>query len=369
MTSPDRRRRTAAVGLVASLAGLPVLLVAAAGPPAVGGLPSWGWVADGLRDQYLPVEPLLAALGLFAWALWAYAVLVTILRVVAVAAARRGIARLGGAAVVQQPGHPGAASVPGRCRGRGQPAGLGPARGRRTGDPRQPPGGGPHAWMAPAGWDRAPSVAGRRPPLHRRHPTWWTNPTAGAASQRLSQPRSTAPNARPARAGCIRWRRAIRCGGSPNASWVTATAGRRSSPLNQGRRMGDGQLLRDGGLIMAGWQLLLPPPDPRRRRGTCAGSRPALRPATAPGTADASTTGTVDHGAGPRSAARPGRNPDDGHHDRRRDIVELPSGSMVGCRLAVGIAAALAVAGLRRRRRRRPLWPPAPAQHGAWTGR
>ena len=92
MSSPERRRRIAAIGLLAGLMGLPALLVAAAGPPALGGLPSWGWVADGLRDQYLPVEPLLAALGLLAWALWVYAVLVTMLRVVAVAAARRGIA-------------------------------------------------------------------------------------------------------------------------------------------------------------------------------------------------------------------------------------------------------------------------------------
>ena len=38
---------------------------------------------------------------------------------------------------------------------------------------------------------------------------------------------------------------------------------------------------------------------------------------------------------------------------------------MVGLSLAVGIAAALAVAGLRRRRRRRPLWPPAPASRRA----
>jgi hypothetical protein len=90
--SPARRHQTAAaLGLVASLAGLPVLLVAAAGPPAVGGLPSFGWVADGLRDQYLPVEPLLAALGLLAWGLWGYAVLVTGLRLVAVVAARRGM--------------------------------------------------------------------------------------------------------------------------------------------------------------------------------------------------------------------------------------------------------------------------------------
>ena len=91
MSSSARRRRTAAVGLLASLAGLPALLVAAAGPPALGGLPSWGWVADGLRDQYLPVEPLLAALGVLAWALWAYAMLMTVLRLVAVVAVRRGV--------------------------------------------------------------------------------------------------------------------------------------------------------------------------------------------------------------------------------------------------------------------------------------
>jgi DNA-binding SARP family transcriptional activator len=41
--------------------------------------------------------------------------------------------------------------------------------------------------------------------------------------------------------------------------------------------------------------------------------------------------------------------------------VELPSGSMVGISLAVGIAAALVVAGLRRRWRRRPLWPSTPS--------
>ena len=66
-------------------------LEAAAGPPSVVGLPSWGWVVGGLRDQYLPLDQLLVALGLLAWALWAYALLVTGLRVVTVVAARRGL--------------------------------------------------------------------------------------------------------------------------------------------------------------------------------------------------------------------------------------------------------------------------------------
>ena len=50
----------------------------------------WQWAA-GLRYQSLPVEPLLAAIGLFAWVLWAYAALATVLRVVAVLATRRGM--------------------------------------------------------------------------------------------------------------------------------------------------------------------------------------------------------------------------------------------------------------------------------------
>src|SRR6266511_2777443 len=92
MTGAAMRRAGSAVGLLASLAGLPVLLDAAAGPPTLAGLPTWGWVVAGLRDQYLPVDPLLVALGVLAWGLWAYAVLVTVLRIVAVVAARRGVA-------------------------------------------------------------------------------------------------------------------------------------------------------------------------------------------------------------------------------------------------------------------------------------
>ena len=228
MSSAGRRRLTAAAGLVASLAGLPLLLAAAAGPPAVGGLPSWRWVTDGLRDQYLPVEPLLAVLGVLAWALWAYAVLVAVLRVVAVAAARRGIGGSAGlltfsnlvtvaplrSLVDAAVGVSLLASAPHAVAA---PAVLAsPPAVVRT-------------LETPAGWDAPPrcwALSTPTPPS----PHLVDQPDRRISQQRLGQPRSATPNARPEMAGCIRWRRGTRCGGSPNASWATATAGGRSSP-------------------------------------------------------------------------------------------------------------------------------------------
>ncbi len=230
MSSRDRRHRTAAaVGLVASLTGLPLLLVAAAGRPAVGGLPTWGWVSDGLRDQYLPVEPLLAALGVLAWALWAYAMLVTVLRVVAVVAVRRGI---GGSAgllafsnlVTLAP----LRSLVDAAVGVSLLASAS-ARGRRTRDPRRPPGGGAdRGWRRPAGTAPRSCWALATPTPAWPSPVWPTRP-----QQRRAGPAAVGdPDcpATPVLAGCMWCGRGIRCGGSPNASWATATAGGRSSP-------------------------------------------------------------------------------------------------------------------------------------------
>ena len=352
MSSPERRRRTAAIGLLASLGGLPALLVAAAGPPALGGLPSWGWVADGLRQQYLPVEPLLAALGLLAWALWVYAVVVTMLRVVAVAAARRGIAGSVGllsfsnlvtlaplrSLVDAAVGVSLLASAPHAVAA---PVTLaGPPAVVRTID-------------SSAGWDRAQQLLGAVHPS-----TAVTQPNAGAS--RVEDPECPPSEGRRyvVQEGDSLWRIADRELGDGHR-WQEIFA------ANHGRRMPDGQLLRDGGLILPGWQLLLPPhgpadPPPDTPRPAPSdlgpvGGRPELPPPLAtplPSPGPASTT-----------AEHP-----DGQHAERRDIVELPSGSMVGISLAVGIAAALVVTGLRRRRRRRPLWPPTPSERVAVRG-
>jgi hypothetical protein len=339
MTSLERRRWTAAAGLVASLAGLPVLLVAAAGPPALGGLPSWQWVADGLRDQYLPVEPLLAALGLLAWALWGYAVVVTMLRVVAVVAARRGIA-----------GSVGLLSFSNLVT-------LAPLRSlvdAAVGVSLL--ASAPHAVAAPvtlagppavvrtidgsAGWDRAQQLLGAVHPS-----TAFAQPSAGASP--VEDPECPPSEGRlyVVQEGDSLWRIADRELGDGHR-WQEIFA------ANQGRRMPDGQLLRDGGLILPGWQLLLPPhnpadPPPATTRPAPVDPGPVVGRPEPPTPAPPTT-------ASPSPASTTAEHTD-GQHTERRDIVELPSGSMVGISLAVGIAAALLVAGLRRRRRRRPL--------------
>jgi DNA-binding SARP family transcriptional activator len=364
MTSLERRRWTAAAGLVASLAGLPVLLVAAAGPPALGGLPSWGWVADGLRDQYLPVEPLLAALGLLAWALWGYAVVVTMLRVVAVAAARRGIAGSMGLLsfsnlVTLAPlrslvdAAVGVSLLASALHAVAAPMTLaGPPAVVRTVD-------------GSAGWDRAQQLLGAVHPS-----TAVTQPGAGAGAQLQQPPAAPSstvedPECPPSQGrlyvveeGDSLWRIAEREFGDGHR-WQEIFA------ANHGRRMPDGQLLRDGGLILPGWQLLLPPhnpadPPPATTRPAPVDPGPVVGRPEPPTPAPPTT-------ASPSPASTTAEHTD-GQHTERRDIVELPSGSMVGISLAVGIAAALLVAGLRRRRRRRPLWPPAPSERAAGRG-
>jgi hypothetical protein len=91
VTSPLGRRLLAATALTASLVGIPLALVAMVGSPTAAGGSSWRWLTSGLQYQGLPLEPLLAAMGVICWGLWTYTALVTALRLVAVVATRRGV--------------------------------------------------------------------------------------------------------------------------------------------------------------------------------------------------------------------------------------------------------------------------------------
>jgi DNA-binding SARP family transcriptional activator len=349
------RRWLSALGLLASLAGLPVLLDAATGPPNLTGLPGWQWLTDGLRDQYLPVDPLLAALGLLAWGLWAYATLATLLRMVAVVAARRGMAGSAGLLAFSN-----LVTLP-------------PLRGLvDTAVGVSLLASAPHAIAVPAtlasppavvrtldtpGWGRAPTLLGAIPtdtPTEPAAAALQQPPPAAAASPAGDPeclPAATDGWVYTVQEGDSLWRIAERELGDGHR-W------REIFTRNQGRQMPDGGVLRDDSLILPGWQLLLPPPP----------GPPA--PAPGPPASDAVPSGRPEPPSAPLpppSASTPPPVPapagtpsahDDPQHDDRRGIVELPSGSMVGITLAVGIAAALVVAGLRRRRRRRPLWPP-----------
>jgi hypothetical protein len=213
MTSPWGRRLGAVTSLLAGLAGLPLLLLAMVGPPGAPGLWWWQWAA-GLRYQSLPVESVLAALAQLTWGLWAYAALVTVLRVVAVVAARRGI---GGSA---------------RLLAFTNLVTVGPERSLVDAAvgvsllasatmrlPPPPPLPIPRPWCAP--WMRRP--VGSAPTLgqapFRPTPSWsrrprWLGPILGHRRPLILPAQPT-----PAMLGCTWWQRGIRCGGSLNGSW------------------------------------------------------------------------------------------------------------------------------------------------------
>jgi hypothetical protein len=351
------RRAVAASALLVSLTGPPLLLLALVGRPNAGEL-AWQWAAD-LEYQSLPVEPLLAAIGLLAWGLWAYAALVTVLRLVVVVAARRGVGGVGrllafsdlvtvapiralvdaavGVSLLASASH--VATI--------GPTVTVPPAVVRTLD-------------APAGWNRPPGLGGAALAADLA-----AQPPEGplAAGPTVGRDADSPTNTRGCRLytvveGDSLWRIAERELGD-GRRWREIFA------ANQGRPMGGGHRLDDAGLILPGWQLLLPaspdrPHPPSTDPNPTAPPTP-VRPDPSPPAPEApagpSRTGSERPGS-PTQAPAPAEDaPGVG-----RDVVELPSGSMVGLSLAVGIAAALAIASRRRRRRRRPLWPPTPSR-------
>jgi DNA-binding SARP family transcriptional activator len=367
------RRVASALGLTATLAGLPVVLRAAAGPPSLAGLPTWQWLRDGLRDQYLPVDPILHTLGLLAWGLWAYAALVALLRVLAVVAARRRLA--GAAALLALSNLVTLAPVRGLLDAS---IGVGLLAASTRATPTSSAAAAPIAVVRTiqpraaddaAGWDRArpllddarPGSLGDEPTLAQPDP-----PLLGGAASREPTRTDLAASARPpagtpTRAYTVEdgdslWRIAERELGDP-LRWREIWA------LNQGRDMGNGRVFRRAGLILPGWVLHLPahtepagaaPPSPPagpEHGATATTPAPATPtttppPSTPPPSAPAPTPSTLTAPASPSTSApiRDGR----GH-----DVLELPSGAIVGVSLAGGIALALALARARSRARRR----------------
>jgi len=369
------RRLASALGLTVSLAGLPVVLRAAAGPPSLAGLPSWAWLRDGLRDQYLPVDPLLHALGLLAWSLWGYAVIVALLRVVAVLAARR---RLAGAATLLALSNLvtlapvrglidasiGVSLLASSTHAIPTTVAAAPVAVVRTIQPQ--------AAQTPAGWDRA------RPLLEGTHADAVSGQPALArpdlpmvgheVSPVAARPDPAAPARPPAGAhtrsytvedGDSLWRIAEHELGD-GLRWREIWA------LNQGRDMDGGRVFRRAGLILPGWVLYLParqqpapaaPPPPAGPEHDASASTPAqatpttLPPAITPSTTSPEQAPSTTAGSPSPPPSRPA--PATVGHGHGHDALELPSGAVVGVSLAGGIALALVLARARSRARRR----------------
>ena len=388
-----RARLLSTLRLATSLAGLPVLLRAATGPPTLAGLPTLGWVRAGLRDQYLPVEPLLHALGLLAWCLWAYAVVVVVLRMVAVAAARRQLAGSQALlAVSSLVTLPPLRSLVDAAVGLSLLASTTAPATPATTTLAAPVAAGRTiaASEPPAGWDRARPLldAARTRPVHTRPQT----PVADQPARHApAPPQDPARPPRPSTTGTriytvvegdSLWRIAEHELGDPQR-WPEIFA------LNHGREMPDGRVVRHAGLIHPGWRLLLPPhpatPAPGRPEGgqphppptatpTTASAPPTSTPpppttAPAPTSAPAttspqppvtSTPATAAPGTAPTTPASAPTTPQPGNG---HDVVHLPSGSVVGISLAAAVAVLLELARRRRQRHRLPATPAPGIRH------
>ena len=371
------RRAASALGLAVAVAGLPFVLVAAAGPPSLEGLPTWAWLRTGMHNQYLPLDPLLRLLALLTWLLWLYLALTVALRTLAVVAARLHLAgsgallaatewltlprlrylvdaAIGMSLLASSVSHPTIAS----------PAHSAPAVSSHG------------VAASPAAWARTrtlldvatpPGVMGRS--VDEDRPDQATQPADPSAPDPPAAARTRdatpAPPTYVVAPGDSLWQIAERQLGDP-LRWQELWQ------LNRDRRMPDGRTLHRPGLILPGWVLRLPADAAR------AAPPATVPPAAAPGPPPTHSPPPRAHGPTatrppqPQTREPPPAQPQgkERHHEHltgsaadhdgqppRSHVVELPSGAVVGLSLALAISAALAAARLPRRRRWQPADP------------
>lgn len=321
------KRLLAGLGLVAVAIGTPAILNATAGTPALPATGSFG----GLDSTYLPLEPVLDALALAAWALWAYLVVVVLLRAIALVVAQR----TGRTALV-------------RATERFAPRPL-----RRWVD------------IAVGGVFLASSLSvGRAVALPTPTPTIAVIAPAHPAPEK-AQPKQEIKGYT-VRPGDSLWAIAERELGS-GFRWKEIYR------ENQGRQFPDGRCLENPRLIHPGWSLRLPlngvAHEPKLEREK-------LKPSTetAPASARPSPTAGAEVDvpvATPEveptreaSQASSSEKPTSAPSERptaeatprpAAPVVTLPSGAVVAASFACGVLSAELLTRLRRRRARRPL--------------
>lgn len=319
------KRATAGLALGTLVAGTPVVLRWAVGPP---GLPS----LDGVSSTYVPVEAVLGVIGLLAWALWAYLVFAVLLNVSSRLAQALGL-----------PGGRGLATAT---------ATLTPRTLRRLVE------------FAVGGAFVAASIAGPvRVDRHEPPRPDVTTLEGLAAASNVKSPKAEAPKRTyRVRPGDSLWRIAERELGS-GFRW------REIYRLNKGERFTDGRRLEHPRWIEPGWVLELPQKNGRPAGGKRDGPREApvvdqatsapeqnsqateeRSPAPSPSSDEPEPKGSVDGERDPE-ADEPEAEPD------ARPVLRLPSGLAVAASFGSGMLTAHLLGRLHRRRLRRPLMP------------
>lgn len=333
------RRLGAALSLAGILVGLPAVLAATAGRPTLEGLPDLAWVQDGLEYRYFQAEPLLRALALVAWVLWAYAAVATMLRAVAALAVSLRVA--GGRSLLTVSNLIAVRPVRSLID-----AAIGVALLASTTTSSQ---------QAPDPRDPAPVVVTVQPQTLAFPSVHDTN---GDPPRLIdSQGNGSGEQATAELAAAIPPEPDTACSDAvhivrPGESYWSIARDRLGDPyrwptifeLNRGRRMPDGAVVERAGLIQPGWGLYLPPtpaapntPPPTPTPPSPPPQDQAPRPPPTP----PAETPTIPPSPQPDAPA------DDGS-------IHLPSGSVIAVSFAAGMATAVALARLRARRRYKP---------------
>jgi hypothetical protein len=365
------RRATAALGLAASVAGLPFVLMAAAGPPTLDGLPTWTWLRTGMHNQYLPLDPLLRLLALLAWLLWLYLALTVALRTLAVVTARLHLAGASALLAATE-----LLTLPRLRHVVDAAVGMSLLASSVSHAPT-----GPSAHHAPVAAVAAQGIGATGPTAWERTRMLLDAGAQSAVVQLASDAHRSAeddgsPSSPPTTPAMDEDSRAPTYVVQPGDSLWQIAEQRLGDPLrwhelwqlNRDKPMPDGRTLSRPGLILPGWVLRLPGDADRSQAA----------PSDDSGASQAPGAGKAAQGHGttrpplpqvrertPAPEVRPDRHgeeaarkpaEDDGEKAPRH-VIELPSAAVVGLSLALAISAALALARLHRRRRWRPSDP------------
>jgi DNA-binding SARP family transcriptional activator len=365
------RRATAALGLAASVAGLPFVLMAAAGPPSLEGLPTWTWLRTGMHNQYLPLDPLLRLLALLAWLLWLYLVLTVALRTLAVVAARLHLAGASALLVATE-----LLTLPRLRHVVDAAVGMSLLASSVSHAPAGPPAHHPQVAAVstqvmgatgPTAWERTRillDVGAQSAVVQLASDAHRAAEDAGSPSSPPTTPATDEDSEAPTyvvQPGDSLWQIAEQRLGDP-LRWHELWQ------LNRDKRMPDGRTLDRPGLILPGWVLRLPGDADRSQAAPSDGSKASQAPGAG--------TAAQDHGGirpplpQPRERTTTPERRQERHGvdaDRKPSetdeqpapshVIELPSGAVVGLSLALAISAALALARLHRRRRWQPSDP------------
>lgn len=343
------RRLSAAIGLLALLVGVPLVLLEFAGVPSLRGLPDLEGIRRAIELSWVPVAWAIRVLALLAWALWGYLVFAVILRIAGQLELRLASAgRLWATseAVTWRPVRLAVDLVVGAAL---MSSAMSEGSVRAEAVKQQP------------GWSStiAPHVAAMRSVEEQSHEERTQHGATRAERPPANRFKLQGPSSQGDNGTYV-----VR----PGDSLWSIAGSKLNDPyrwtdiwqLNQGREMPDGERLLRPGYIRPGWRLHLPVAE--RQSDTPHSKDDQRREHDRERGGDRQSDSNSDGEGSKLHEASLTETSGDGAHDveKLRRRVELPSGTVVAVSFIAGFLSAVGLRELQRRRERRPQ----PVAHG-----